>query len=353
MDKKIPENYQIEDFITDDSFINYHFRLNVEDEMYWNKWLDEHPNYTGLADAAREMLQTVTLSLPEKEFQVELQRIKTAINYREPVFPAKKPSGLFKPYPSANNIKSRTRKVLKFLLPSVVILAIGAYFLYQQYERPTARMLEKYNGTNAPVVFTLSDSTVITLAPQSNLRYPASFTENERNVYLDGEAQFHVKRDVDHPFKVYSGELVATVLGTIFNVKQIQGDSIVQVELLKGKLQVETMENSGAPKQTVILNPDERVVYNRQDKRLQKETWQSNNEQSSVAKDIQFQRDDFESIAEKFKTAFGVKLINQSNKTSWRFTGEFKNSTAKDIIENICIVKNVSYQVQGDTIFIK
>ena len=76
MDKRIPENYQLEDFITDDSFINYHFQLDIDDQIFWEKWLNEHPGYGSLAEAAQELLQTLSLTLPDKEFQEELSKIK-------------------------------------------------------------------------------------------------------------------------------------------------------------------------------------------------------------------------------------------------------------------------------------
>ena len=249
--------------------------------------------------------------------------------------------------------KNKRSRLLKFFIPALLILFTGSYFLYEHFTKENSQLTETYNSGIAPVVFTLNDSTVVTLAPQSGLRYPGHFGENERIVYLKGEAQFHVKRNIAHPFKVYSGEIVSTVLGTIFNVKQQHGDSVVQVELLQGKLKVEVIDSSGSQLQSIILNPDERVVYNRNEKKLQKESWQSNNEHSTSVNHFQFRQDNFEMIARQLKSVFGVTVINQSDKTAWSFTGEFKNTTAKDIIENICIIKNLSYQLQGDTIFIK
>ena len=87
--------------------------------------------------------------------------------------------------------------------------------------------------------------------------------------------------------------------------------------------------------------------------KLYKESWQQNNEQPSITNHFKFSHDNFETIAKQIKTVFGITLVNQNNKKEWRFTGEFNNSSAKEIIEYICIVKKLSYQVQGDTIFIK
>jgi ferric-dicitrate binding protein FerR (iron transport regulator) len=68
----------------------------------------------------------------------------------------------------------------------------------------------------------------VTLAPYSYIQYPSTFKEKVRNVYLHGNAGFTVKRDVKHPFKVHAENIVATVLGTVFNIKK-SGDSAIVV----------------------------------------------------------------------------------------------------------------------------
>ncbi len=355
MPKKFVDNYQVEDFVTDESFLNYYFKLNTDDQLFWEEWLGKFPTNKPFAVAAIELLQTLSLTLSEDEFLEELAKIKAAIGEGQPAIKKVRPS-LFrflqfdKAKESATKRKSRT---IKTVATSLLVLFVGGYFLLTYFTKSVSQLTEKFNYSNTPVVFVLSDSTVVTLAPQSGLHYPTNFNEKERKVYLEGEAQFHVKRDSAHPFKVYSAEVVATVLGTVFNIKQHAGDSIVQVELLKGKLQVETINSAGASTQSIILNPDERVVFNRHQQKLYKESWQQNNKQPSITNHFKFSHDNFETIAKQIKTVFGIKLVNQSNKEEWRFTGEFNNNSAKEIIENICIVKKLNYQIQGDTIFIK
>ena len=196
-----------------------------------------------------------------------------------------------------------------------------------------------------PLVLTLSDSTVVSLAPHSYLQYPLHFGNKQRDVYLHGNAQFSVKRNVQHPFKVHAENIVATVLGTIFNIKT-SGDSAIEVELLKGKLNVEIMNAKMEPEQSVLLDPNERAVYVRNNKHLYKNQLIPENH-------VYFRQNNFDEIASEIKNVFGITVINESNNKAWRFTGAFKNSTAKDIIENICLVKKLSFVAKGDTIFIK
>ena len=356
MDNKEPVDYEVEDFVIDESFINYHFHLDINDYDFWEKWLIEHPGNQSVANAAKEMLQTLSLTLPDNEFQEELAKIKKAVKYQPRVFKTSKPNLLFRLFSRGSTHHSGRhggKRSLKIAATVLLPLIIGGFFLFQHLTKPGFELNERYNHSSSPVVFMLSDSTVVTLAPQSSLQYPGKFDKKDRRVYLEGEAQFHVKKDMTHPFKVFAGEVVTTVLGTVFNIKQQPQDSTVQIELLTGKLKVEIVDSAGIALQATTLYPDERIVYNRRQQKMYKETWQLNEEEVAVVNHIEFHQENFTSIAQKLKSAFGITVINLSDKKDWRFTGEFKNSTAKDIIENICIIKNLSYQVQADTIFIK
>jgi transmembrane sensor len=352
---KSPEDYQIEDFVTDESFINYFFQLNTDDKTFWEKWLIAHPHNNEIVDAAKTMLRDLSLTLPEKEFEDELLKIRKAIRYEAPLSTKKRPAiiRLLRWDKSAGSSGNKKKRYANFILPVVCILFIGGYFFLRQFSMHAGQLSEKFNDSSKPIVFTLSDGTVVTLAPQSIFRYPADFGNGERKVYLDGEAQFHVNRDEAHPFKVYEGDIVATVLGTVFNVKKQAGDSLLLVELIKGKLKVESLKKNGSIDESVILNPDERVLYRRDNKKLYKEKWESQNDASLQVNRLLFRQNNFEEIANQLKTVFGVTVINQSNKKTWRFTGEFNNASVTDILESICIVEKLKYEVRGDTIFIK
>ena len=64
----------------------------------------------------------------------------------------------------------------------------------------------------------LYDGSHVWLNAGSELRYPNSFVENQRVVYLKGEAYFDVTKDESHPFIVKTIASEISVLGTSFNV---------------------------------------------------------------------------------------------------------------------------------------
>jgi len=93
------------------------------------------------------------------------------------------------------------------------------------------------------------------------------------------------------------------------------------------------------PLKSFILNPDERVVYDRHSQRLYSESWQSQTEFPILVGHIGFERNNFDQIAAKIKAVFGVNMVNKSKRRHWMFSGEFENATAQDIIKNICVVE--------------
>ena len=353
MEKKNFADYEMEDFLTEESFINYCFYRNTDDELFWEEWFLLHPEKATEGEQAKEMLQMLSLTLPESEYQQELERIKIAI--KSNVAPVTKTPSIvrFLTWKKVDSIyRSKRKRSLNYAVAAIFIFCIAGYLLLLHDWSDSSQLTETYNKGNVPLIFTLADSTIVTLAAHSSLRYPAKFEEKERKVYLNGEAGFHVSHNAAHPFKVYEDEIVTTVLGTVFNVKKQEGDSVVIVELLKGKVKVETLNEQGLAIQSIILNPDERVIYHRYDKHLYKEVLPAG-VGASAQNHIVFQQDNFEAIAKKIKDVFSITLINQSNKKAWRFTGEFKNTTAKEIIENICLVEHLNSHVNGDTILIK
>lgn len=337
MDKS-RDDYQVEDFISDESFINYHLKSSINDRLSWEDWLEKNPTKLDLVNEAREMINDLSFNLSEKEYHQELKRITSAVNNDN--------QGTGVQIPTGNDLKFHRRKkrTLLYILPFILIVILGGYFFFQSSWSHTEDLVQTLNESNFPMVITLSDSTVVSLEPNSYLRYPLLFEGNERNVYLHGNAQFNVKRNTVHPFKVHIENMVATVLGTVFNISS--GDSGMTVKLLKGKLNVEIIDSKMNVQESVLLNPDESAVYQKSAHHLYKNLLNSGNQ-------LSFRQSNFEDVAGKIKNTFGVSVINESKNNNWRFTGEFKNSTARDIIENICLIKNLSFVVKGDTIVIK
>ena len=126
----------------------------------------------------------------------------------------------------------------------------------EQFEMPRENNPE-------PVVFTgkqflrLPDGSTVLLNVGSELSYTVSFGEQSREVTLIGEGYFDVLRDPSKPFKVLTGRVTTTVLGTAFNVKAYPGQPEIKVTVTRGKVRV------GDDRRTFgVITPDQQLAVN-------------------------------------------------------------------------------------------
>jgi len=134
MDTKNPENYQVEDFVADESFTNYHFCLDTTDQLFWKKWVLAHPEKEAMVIAAKNMLNMLSVNLPDDEYKEELEDIKDAINVEGSTVKRDK-SPIFQLFNSDKPRKDRSIKVRRATaigLPLLLVLIIGGYFFSQR-----------------------------------------------------------------------------------------------------------------------------------------------------------------------------------------------------------------------------
>jgi len=82
----------------------------------------------------------------------------------------------------------------------------------------------------------LEDGTNVWLNAGSSLRFPTSFTKNERRVEVTGEAFFKVAKNTAKPFTVKVNDAEIRVLGTQFNVSAYEDESALKTTLISGKI---------------------------------------------------------------------------------------------------------------------
>jgi len=113
---------------------------------------------------------------------------------------------------------------------------------------------------------TLPDGTEVWQNAGTTLKYPANFSKRDREVFLVGEAYFHVKSDEKNPFHVKSPEGTVTVTGTRFNVSNYASDNIYSVVLEEGKVSFKPQGCS----EEVKMQPLEQITFNKKSGELKK-----------------------------------------------------------------------------------
>lgn len=110
----------------------------------------------------------------------------------------------------------------------------------------------------------LADGTKVWLNAGSRLAFPSRFTQNTREVFLEGEACFQVAKNEKQPFIVKADNLDVKVLGTYFNVSAYPADATIETVLLEGSVAVEKPKAFGLGKTEVILKPNQKASFKKE-----------------------------------------------------------------------------------------
>ena len=102
--------------------------------------------------------------------------------------------------------------------------------------------------------YVLADGTRVWLNSESEIRFPVTFTQGERQVFLKGEAFFDVAKDTSKPFVVSLSRGDITVYGTRFNVNDYE-ESDLSAVLVEGSIGFKPIVG-----ESVRLEPSDRLV---------------------------------------------------------------------------------------------
>lgn len=154
------------------------------------------------------------------------------------------------------------------------LLIVAGVFLYRLTipgEKHLTAVTEKENTTHTTIAvientsahkqsWYLSDSSKVTLSPGSTISYDKAFKNGKREIQLNGEAFFNVKKNAKMPFSVSANHVQITALGTSFTVASFKPDSLMQVILHEGSVVVQADPNAVAKKMDpVYLKPGDRL----------------------------------------------------------------------------------------------
>lgn len=85
---------------------------------------------------------------------------------------------------------------------------------------------------------TLSDGSTVWINSESELTYPVSFGNQNRQIRLKGEAFFDIRKDSSRPFIVHTGQFDIQVTGTRFNIRTYPED-FASATLIEGGILLE------------------------------------------------------------------------------------------------------------------
>lgn len=200
----------------------------------------------------------------------------------------------------------------------------------------------------------LEDGTKVWLNAGSRLVYPAAFTTQRREVFLEGEAYFEVAADADRPFSVYANDMKIAVLGTAFNISAYREDAVSQVVLASGSVQLEAFRGPGKTAAPVQLSPGNGASYTGHDGRM---TVDKVNVAGHISwKDglIVAEHTSLQEILKKLSRYYNQPITTDTRSGNETFSGNLDlQKTLNDVLDIIAASTSLKYEKQGGTIIFK
>jgi transmembrane sensor len=191
----------------------------------------------------------------------------------------------------------------------------------------------------------LADGSKVWVNAGSELRYPEKFIGNTREIYLSGEAYFDVHHDPSKPFIIHTANVVTTVLGTAFNIREDKTKHTIEVTVARGRVSV-----ANGDRMLGIITPDQQISFNTSSEKVIQQNVDALKIASWQKTDLQFEDVTFAEVAKRLEERFGVKISFANEKIkACRFTGaSLTGEKLDEVLKTICGFNNASYQTRDD-----
>lgn len=217
----------------------------------------------------------------------------------------------------------------------LMIAFLGVRYLFPQKPDVDPVLMQTLHvpaGQRAEI--TLSDGTNVWLNAKTTLTFPTRFSDEMRQVSMEGEGFFDVAENKSRPFVIKTSKYDIKVWGTKFNLMAYSSKSIFETSLLEGS--VEILKSGGT--KGLLLKPEERI-FQQADQLIVGPIIHYNH---FLWKDgiISFNDASFPELVSKLELYFDLKIEVKNDKIlKYRCTGKFRT---KDGVEHILKVLQLS-----------
>lgn len=222
-----------EDLLADESFLAWYFQSPRQPNDAWERWIKEAPGREELARQAIALLESTVLrekALPPGQ----LEQAEAALMQQIAATPMERASAPVAHLSGHRNWRWIAAACIFALLAvsllTLHIMSSGEQVLITQYGQLTIQQLP--------------DGSEVTVNANSRIRYANNWhTGGNREVWMEGEAFFQVKKTLDHRrFVVHTDRFDVVVTGTQFNVVSRPGRA--NIMLHEGSVTLQAKDGS-------------------------------------------------------------------------------------------------------------
>jgi transmembrane sensor len=238
----------------------------------------------------------------------------------------------------------RSISLSRYAAAAAILLLLGLLFWRQQ--TPTQPAFVHIQTHDFQADFVLPDGSRVWLNQHTSLKYAEAF--DTREVWLEGEAQFEVRRDTSAPFRVYAGDVTTRVLGTKFNVWAYPEQGRTEVAVLRGKVRVETASEQ------VVLEAGEAAQYLKTTAKLQADENLYANTDAWKTGVLQFEDAPLEQVVHTLERLYGqVMVLDNEALNRCRFTARFERASIDEVLAVLRFGLNLETETRSDTLYLQ
>jgi len=220
-------------------------------------------------------------------------------------------------------------------------------------QTPGLKSINDFNTISTPrggqYKIILPDGSKVWLNAASSLRFPVSFSDNDRTVEINGEGYFEVAKS-RKKFKVLTGNTTVEVLGTHFNVNAYENEFANTITLVEGSVKVKR------GKASLIIKPGEQAIVNSAVAKEEILLKSNVDAESLIAwKDGQFHfnNTDLKEIMRQLERWYDVD-VDRNIIPNKRFNGTIsRNVKLSEVLAMIELTSNLHFKIEGRKIMMK
>jgi ferric-dicitrate binding protein FerR (iron transport regulator) len=190
----------------------------------------------------------------------------------------------------------------------------------------------------------LPDGSKVWLNSGSSLQYPDKFNEDNRIVYLTGEAYFEVHSDETVPFLVNTSYFTVKATGTRFSVRAEKNFRIPSVTLIEGKVSVRklnSVENNGL---ITLLQPNQHMTYDTLTSQVAIQTEDTYKHVAWKDGKLVFRNDNISEVARRISLQYNVDIeIKGDEIKKYRYRATFENEPLGELLRLLKISSPIDY----------
>lgn len=224
-----------------------------------------------------------------------------------------------------------------FAASAALLLIISTFIVFNTFRATNnLKVITSQNNEKLEVIF--NDGSIATLNSGSEIQFFENFEDDKRNVILNGEAFFSVKKD-GRPFIITTDNAITTVLGTEFNVWSRSNETRVIVK--EGK--VSLAENSLIGNKVILTQGQQSKI----------KASLPPNEPTNVDTDhllgwldgkLVFDNTSLKEITEEFERFYNVEVnLELPELAQYNLTGSFEDKNVDNALTKLCLALDLKF----------